>query len=473
MITFDTRSAFLLLGSLYLLLSSLTWLMLVKQRKPQTALWCGGGMMAGLGLIVAGLDESQSPWFATTLATALLLLSHLVRIQSFRMDLGISWSTQAIMCATVAATLIPLAINLGLPAPMQRLQLTALINALCLAYLALLAWRIGREEQSPNIKWIALAFCLVALALLFWTYSSWQTDGTGSLRVDGAIVNCLLLATLLGGMVEHLGHLGLALDRALRRESKAAKEKASQIECSHLSDTIAQLDRLQSLTQMSASISHELSQPLTATLVNAEIAKRNLQTGLLDTPKHTELLEKIIRSTHRTSQTIERIRNVIRPAGIKSESVNITQILRNAGALVGNEALSRDVVFRLPNPEPAVWVTGDPLQLAQVVINVFRNATQAMAQSAQREVLASHVVANGRMTLDIQDTGPGLSVQALAKAGTPFFTTKQNGLGLGLAISRSIAAQHGGTLTIANVSDKHNSGAMVELNLPALVCQKP
>lgn len=91
-----------------------------------------------------------------------------------------------------------------------------------------------------------------------------------------------------------------------------------------------------------------------------------------------------------------------------------------------------------------------------------------MAQAAQREIRVTYRIDNGMVTLNIQDTGPGLDPQALTQAGSPFFTTKQTGLGLGLSISRTIAVQHGGTLTIGNMTDKNAGGAVVKLSLPVV-----
>jgi two-component system C4-dicarboxylate transport sensor histidine kinase DctB len=110
-------------------------------------------------------------------------------------------------------------------------------------------------------------------------------------------------------------------------------------------------------------------------------------------------------------------------------------------------------------------VAGDPTQLSQVILNLFRNAIEAMSSVSQRELHVTLVRQEGRAVLKIRDTGPGLSPQALVRAGTPFFTTKAGGLGLGLSISRTIVKQFDGTFSIKNADE---GGTVVELAWPAL-----
>jgi len=107
--------------------------------------------------------------------------------------------------------------------------------------------------------------------------------------------------------------------------------------------------------------------------------------------------------------------------------------------------------------------------LSQIVLNAFRNAIEALKQTTQREIQVSCRYSNERVILSIRDTGPGLTPEALDQAGTPFFTTKSTGLGMGISISRSIALQHGGTLKLTNADAQDGGGAIVELNLPALL----
>jgi len=222
------------------------------------------------------------------------------------------------------------------------------------------------------------------------------------------------------------------------------------------------------LGELAASLGHELNQPLTAILTNAQVAKRGLQSGRFDTGQHTEFLDKIVHNTQRASQIIERIRSFIRPSASRSEPVDLNLIVREVAGLVADEARSTKVRFVFSNNTEQMLVTGDSIQLSQIVLNAFRNAIEALKHTTQREIRVSCRYSNARVILRIRDTGPGLTPEALEQAGTPFFTTKTTGLGMGISISRSIAMQHGGTLILSNADTQSGGGAIVELNLPAL-----
>jgi len=110
-----------------------------------------------------------------------------------------------------------------------------------------------------------------------------------------------------------------------------------------------------------------------------------------------------------------------------------------------------------------VWVMGDPIQLSQVLLNVYRNALQAMVQVQIRKIVVRTTVHNNRVEVVVQDSGQGFNGEVMAHVGEAFFTTKKDGLGVGLNISRTIAQQHGGQLLFANAPE---GGAQITLVLP-------
>jgi len=260
----------------------------------------------------------------------------------------------------------------------------------------------------------------------------------------------LTLSVLLSAVVGHFGYVGLALDRSNRREILSAKEQARSEENLRLRAHIAQLDRQRSLDEMSAALGHELNQPLTAILSNAQVAKRGLALGRFQPSQLTDVLDKIIANTQRASQIIERTRGFIRPGTMRREPVDLVLVTSEVAALVDDEALSHKVTLYLPPAQSSLRVTADPIQLSQIILNVLRIAIQALDQVAQREIRVELVAEGARVLLRFRDSGPGFTPASLTRAGTPFFTTKADGLGMGLTISRSIAEQHGGTLTLAN-----------------------
>ena len=471
---FDVRTAFLIVGFLYLLLPAIVWIVLVEQHTLQVALWCGGGLLMGVSMILAGITASSiQKWPYVILSALLIMLSNFARIQSLRLDLLIPWRLRWIVLAMMAISMIFLSLHFGLQNYVLRGQFFFTVMAGLTLQGATLAWRIGRTEQSRSAFWIAGIFMLLASAMLFRVFALVGTSGDAIVVNEGLSAHLLAIASLLSCIVGHFGYVGLALDRSMRRELKAAAERARAEENQRLGEQIAQLDRQRALGELSASLGHELNQPLTAILTNAQVAQRGLQTGHFDTPQLTEFLDKIIYNTQRADKIIERIRDYIRPAASRRETVNFRLLVIEVAELIGDEARSHQVSFAFSPSAGPVLVHGDPILLSQIILNVFRNAIEALSQEARREIHVSCINADGRAILKIRDTGPGITPETLAQIGTPFFTTKSKGLGMGISISRSIAEQHGGTLNVDNADRKEGGGTIIELNLPALPEVKP
>ncbi|MDD2712634.1 MAG: ATP-binding protein [Simplicispira sp.] len=472
MIPYDHPTAFLIVGILYTMLPLITWFVLARQRSQAVKLWCVGGLLVATSSILVGLQGVIADWASLALAFILFLVSNFFRIQSLRWDLGHPWPWHWIALVTLLLWLIMAGIHWEMQNPVLRAQYVSLTTIAALAYIAVLARRIGLAEQSPSAHWISWAYGLVAFAFLLRLVElTIRSDGQVDLTHLSYSSTLLSLALLISAVVGHFGYVGLALDRSMRRELSVVAERARKEENHRLGEQIAQLDRQRSLGAMSASLGHELNQPLTAILSNAQVAKRGLAKDHYDRTQLTDFLNKIIHNTQRASQIIERIRGFIRPVPTRREPIDLALAVAEVAELVADELQTHKVVLHLPPANAALLVSVDPIQLSQIILNILRNAIQALDQVVQREIhveLRRHVdlaCAGERALLQIRDSGPGFAAAVLTQAGTPFFTTKMDGLGMGLTISRTIAEQYEGTLTLANAT---GGGALVILDLPVL-----
>ncbi|TAN51345.1 MAG: GHKL domain-containing protein [Methylococcaceae bacterium] len=464
MITIDIRTTYIIVALLYLILPTVAWIVLAGQQSRAVVLWCGGGLLTGVGFGLIGLRGNIPDWVSYAVANLALFVATLLRAQSLRLDLAVPWRARWMALAALAFIVIFECLRHGRQDELLRLQFVFSVWAALLLHLAALAVRIGRAEHSRSALWIARAYLLVILAVLYRMFSLLAGRGSNILA-SGPDTQLLGFSLVLAAVVGHFGYVGLALDRSMRREIDAAAARARAEESHRLGERIAQWDRRRSLGEMSASLGHELNQPLTAILTNAQVARRGIQTGRFDKEQLLELIDKIAQNTQRASRIIERIRDFIRPMPVRRESVELGHVVREVAELVADEAKSRKVAIYSVLPECRVWVSGDPIQLSQIVLNVLRNAIEAVALVSRREVHVDVRRQDERALLSIRDSGLGLAPEVMAKAGTPFFTTKPEGLGVGLSISRTIAEQHGGKLTIGNAED---GGALVELALPLL-----
>jgi two-component system sensor kinase FixL len=215
---------------------------------------------------------------------------------------------------------------------------------------------------------------------------------------------------------------------------------------------------------MSYSFAHELSQPLTAILMDVHTIKQNLGSDASNHQALRDAAQGIERNATRTAQLIDRIRHFIRPSLGEFEPVDMKVLVQDVRELLLHDMRHQKVVLDWTLDVEPCMVMGDKVQLSQIVLNVYRNALQAMAQSQVRSLYVSVDRQEQRVVVRVRDTGLGLAESIRQRVGEPFVTSKADGLGLGLLISKAIAERHGGSLTITNAVD---GGALVELNLPA------
>jgi C4-dicarboxylate-specific signal transduction histidine kinase len=200
------------------------------------------------------------------------------------------------------------------------------------------------------------------------------------------------------------------------------------------------------------------------------MVQRGLQADNLSRTELLENIQAIEQNTQRASQIIERIRNFIRPQKSIRQRIDMNVLTREVHDLMAAEFRSRHVHFSFAHDTQPVWVMGDPIQLSQVLLNVYRNALQAMVQVHIRKMVVRTTVQNNRVEVVVQDSGQGFNAEVMAHVGEAFFTTKAEGLGVGLNISCTIAQQHGGQLLFANAPE---GGAQVTLVLPLYATDAP
>ncbi len=244
-------------------------------------------------------------------------------------------------------------------------------------------------------------------------------------------------------------------------------QRRGQAETQELRRELAHAGRVSMLGQLSSSLAHEISQPLGAIQRNAEAAGMLLATPSPDHEELSAIVTDILRDDRRAREVIDRLRTMLRHRAAEFAPVSADGLMQDVLALVGADAASRDVrIEHVPSPGlPAV--SGDRVQLTQVLLNLVLNAMDATAglpAGRRAVVLESQADADGGVVLSVADSGPGLPAGLEHRVFEPFYTTKSSGMGLGLTISRGIAEAHGGSLSGGNNGE---GGAVFRLHLPA------
>lgn len=248
---------------------------------------------------------------------------------------------------------------------------------------------------------------------------------------------------------------------------QSRKRRAAEAEAAEQRQEVAHLMRVSVLGELSGAIAHEINQPLTAILSNAQAALHLLAQEAPDLGEVRDAIDDIVHEDNRASDVIQRLRNLLRKGERKSEQIDLNDLVNSTIALLKNELIDRRIVVETDLASGLPSTSGDPVQLQQVLLNLFMNAMDAMGSipTARRRVMVSTRAAEGRaLQLLIRDRGPGLAQGDPALLFKPFHTSKEHGLGLGLTICSTIAQAHGGKLTLANHQD---GGAVAVFSLPA------
>ena len=231
---------------------------------------------------------------------------------------------------------------------------------------------------------------------------------------------------------------------------------------------LTHLSRVASLTGLSSTLAHELNQPLTAILANAQAALRHLSRDSSDTTELSAILGEIADADKRAGELIDHMRRWMKPGAEAYVSTDVNQVVRDVLEFLHGEFVKHDVNV-LASFAPALpAVSGDPVQLQQIVLNLVCNAYEAMANKPRRRRTLEVWTADGcdgTVEVLVRDTGPGIAADSMERIFDPFFTTKANGIGLGLPISRKLARAHGGNI-VAEPGD--GGGATLRLVLPAM-----
>jgi PAS domain S-box-containing protein len=229
---------------------------------------------------------------------------------------------------------------------------------------------------------------------------------------------------------------------------------------------LARVGRVTLMGELAASLAHEVNNPIGAIVTNANAGQRLIAAGKIETKELKDLLADIVVDGHRAREVIQGIRNMVRKTESSRSLVPITGVIRDLLRIVRADAVERNVTISAEIDSTTGRVMADPVQLLQVLLNLAMNAFEAMSAirpDARRLVIRAGRNGDGQVLVSVRDSGPGFPAGIVQQLFEPFFSTKAEGTGMGLAIARSIIEAHGGTLSGENCDD---GGACFTVRLP-------
>ncbi|WP_256576189.1 ATP-binding protein [Pseudomonas sp. KK4] len=278
------------------------------------------------------------------------------------------------------------------------------------------------------------------------------------LMADGRVKYLQMLAQLMEDGPDDFEYIGALMDVTDAKTSEEALHR-SQAELAHVT-------RVATLGELAASIAHEVNQPLAAVTTNGTAGLRWLNREVPDIGEVRGAIERMVSETNRASEVIRRIRAMSRKSQPQNVALNFIEIINESVALVERELKRNKIVLDLSYLNEVAEVDGDRVQLQQVIINLLMNGMQAMinAKTKNRTLrLSLKNSAMGEVLIEIQDNGPGIAPDQMSKLFEAFYTTKAEGMGMGLSICKSIIEAHGGRIW---ATSEQGEGATFHLSLP-------
>jgi PAS domain S-box-containing protein len=238
------------------------------------------------------------------------------------------------------------------------------------------------------------------------------------------------------------GFIGTAVDVTEHKRAEEEHEKLRQLEAD-----LAHLNRVTTMGVLAASLAHELTQPIAATIANAKACLRWLTRARPDLDEARAAVTRIAKDGTRAAEIIDRLRSFYKKGGpSRREPVDVNDIAREMLTLLRSEANRHSISLRMELALEVPKVMADRVQLQQVFMNLMVNGIEAMKETAGELTITSRLADDGRLLVSVSDTGVGLPAGTVEQMFDAFFTTKPQGTGMGLAISRSIIESHGGRL---------------------------
>ena len=228
---------------------------------------------------------------------------------------------------------------------------------------------------------------------------------------------------------------------------------------------LAHVNRFSTAGDMAASISHEINQPLGAILCNAETAAIMLRSHSPDLDEMRNIVDDILRDNTRATEVLRHLRSFVKKVPSEQRRFDLNDEVTETLKFLSPEARSRGVILRSKFAGVPLPVEGDPIQLEQVLSNLIINAMDAMSETPPPEKIVTVATAldGGFAEVSIADTGPGIAPEIRAKVFEPFYSTKPEGMGMGLSIVRTIIEAHNGEIRAEN---SYHGGGLFRVRLP-------
>ena len=469
----------------------LAWVLLGQQRDDKARLWYRGAFLYAVNTLFFVLQYVLPPWVAFGVGNTMSVLMLFLMIESLRRELSQQkpqWTAMYVFTGVFFCVYTTL-IELGLRHTYAALVLGMTLSAQ-LMVLMVLCFRVGKIHQSRSCAVLALAFFLALAMNVTRSISILIGNDHIPLMEFSPLSNTFVVGILLTTISYSFGYWGFFLEKtqtekmaqALKARHADEKRIASEAFAQELQHIIEQRDQMvlmasrfsasHSLAVFNTAIVHELSQPLQAIALSLETLQ--IKSRQPDPQVLASQIENTLALTQKMGLTLGTLRQLVSTQKADLEVVNIKLLLLNIIPILQAESQRHGVRLTLSNLNPEACVIANKVLLERIIINLIANSLDAIKTQAKTQTQAcisvkahSHTVGSQAMwQLVVSDSGPGIHEDILASISQPFQSTKDTGLGIGLALANLMLRMWQGELSVRNKTQAEGVGAEVSLRIP-------
>ena len=478
---FDIPTATLIVGLMYFLFPITVYVFLKNYRTTPVLLWCLGGIFNGFGFMAIALRlyfSDISELITYTLPNILLFVGILFRIQSLKMECQAAIKHQTIVFLTLLFSAGYEFVRMRYGSDYGRMVFLLPIFAAELGWLTYTSWQYEKIHKIKLIRAIIYNYFLYALILTIKVSLILTGLDDGRIMANNLINTAMSLIAVVAVVYTNLGYIGLVLER-VNNERNATLQLNNKLSKSlkKREDTIKNFVRLRAFSALggqSAAVVHEIMQPLTAIRFGLESLTRHFEKQ--GAPSEVmERLNMVREPSERSIKIVQNLRNLMAENNIEVTAVNLHEKINDSLIVLGDRIHQLQIDVKIDAPSKEVMVLADNYQMQHVLINILSNAMDAIeldkAKSQEKKILVqiAYVEKKRYVTVDIIDTGPGISEHIKTHLFEWLSTAGKKNMGVGLALCKHFVESWGGSIRAdnADVTKTGLTGAVISLKLRA------
>jgi len=479
-----TQTTIFMICMAYLVLHAVVWLALSEHNNKQIGLWCSSGLVSGIAVVLLTLRSSVGEFVFVYVGQLLMVLGTVGRLVALRLYLPEPVTRSLINYLLIAALFyfpLSIAYAMGTPDSPLILYFFSFYGIFCIEFF-LIGLALNKKSPTLGSRLVMIAGMFFSISLSLKALLIWLGYGAKGLYEPGIDQYIMILGQFVAITLSNIGFMRIFLERSEQNKiqiqrSLTASEAITSLLTQHKlelqnllverEEIIRQLtlsNKTAGMGALVASLAHELNQPLCAIRLNAQLVERKMQEPEVDTYAVKKFLDSVIMDNRRAADIITKLRSMFDGSERKHGKIDFDELIRDTISLVAPRAKEDNIIIHI-RLDGKICINGDQTQLQQVMLNLLNNAVDAFpaGDTTEKIITVATKTNDLQLILSVEDNGSGIAEELRQSVFELFKTTKAQGMGVGLWLSKAVVNAHEGDIAFSSVSGE---GTRFEVRLP-------